>query len=197
MSDLTLNILESNMSALDSAVGELRDEQWFDLAETLEETLLFLRFLKNADLLLSAAESDDTPVTGDMSTLREMCVAMKTLQNKALDLKAQAAEVKIPLDDLRLRKIPELMQHLEVKTATFQGLGRVQTAPDLYASTKKGKKPDAMQWLRDCGYEGMITETYNASSLKALFRRQLVEGVDIPDEIFNVTPFIRASIVKA
>lgn len=197
MSDLTLNMLESNMATLDSAVGELRDEQWFDLADTLEETLLFLRFLKNADLLLSAVEPDDAPVTGDMSTLREMCVAMKTLQNKALDLKAAAAEVKIPLDDLRLRKIPELMQHLEVKTATFQGLGRVQTAPDLYASTKKGKKPDAMQWLRDCGYEGMITETYNASSLKALFRRQLTEGVDIPDEIFNVTPFIRASIVKA
>lgn len=197
MSDLTLNMLESNMAALDSAVGELRDEQWFDLAETLEETLLFLRFLKNADLLMSVAEPDDAPMTGDMSTLREMCVAMKTLQNKALDLKAQAAEVKIPLDDLRLRKIPELMQHLEVKTATFQGLGRVQTAPDLYASTKKGKKPDAMQWLRDCGYEDMITETYNASSLKALFRRQLVEGVAIPDEIFNVAPFIRASIVKA
>lgn len=197
MSDLTLNMLESNMATLDFAVGELRDEQWFDLADTLEETLLFLRFLKNADLLLSAVEPDDAPVTGDMSTLREMCVAMKTLQNKALDLKAAAAEVKIPLDDLRLRKIPELMQHLEVKTATFQGLGRVQTAPDLYASTKKGKKPDAMQWLRDCGYEGMITETYNASSLKALFRRQLTEGVDIPDEIFNVTPFIRASIVKA
>jgi len=54
-----------------------------------------------------------------------------------------------------------------------------------------------MQWLRDCGYEGMITETYNASSLKALLRRMLVEGVDIPDDIFNVAPFVRASIIKA
>jgi hypothetical protein len=43
----------------------------------------------------------------------------------------------------------------------------------------------------------MITETYNASSLKALFRRMISEGVDIPDDIFNVQPFIRASIVKA
>jgi hypothetical protein len=54
-----------------------------------------------------------------------------------------------------------------------------------------------MQWLRDCGYEGMVTETYNASSLKALFRRQMAEGVLPPDEIFSVTPFIRASIVKS
>ena len=197
MTNLTMNVLEANMSDLDGAISDLRDEQWFDLAETLETTLLLLRFLRTTDTLVFDAVADDAPVTGDMHTLRELCVQMKGLQNKALELKAAAAEVKIPLDDLRLRKIPELMQHLEVKTATFQGLGRVQTAPDLYASTKKGKKPDAMQWLRDCGYEGMISETYNASSLKALFRRQLAEGADIPDEIFNVTPFIRASIVKA
>jgi hypothetical protein len=42
----------------------------------------------------------------------------------------------------------------------------------------------------------MIQETYNSSSLKALLRRMLAEGVDIPDDIFNVTPFTRASIVK-
>jgi hypothetical protein len=43
----------------------------------------------------------------------------------------------------------------------------------------------------------MIVETYNASSLKALFRRMIADGAEIPDEVFNVTPFIRASIVKA
>jgi hypothetical protein len=122
---------------------------------------------------------------------------MKDLQNQALEIKAQSASVKGPLDELRLKKIPELMESLGVKTATFAGLGRVQTASDLYASTRKGEKPNAMQWLRDCGYEGMITETYNSSSLKALFRRLIVDGADIPEEIFNVQPFVRASIVKA
>ena len=86
---------------------------------------------------------------------------------------------------------------LELKNATFDGLGRVQLASDLYASTREGKKEAAIQWLRDCGYENMVTETYNASSLKALFRRQIAEGVEIPDDLFNVSPFIRASIVKA
>jgi len=89
------------------------------------------------------------------------------------------------------------MESLEVKNATFEGVGRVQLASDLYASTREGKKDTAMRWLRDCGYEGMITETYNASSLKALLRRLMVEGAEIPDDIFNVTPFIRASVVKA
>lgn len=195
MSNLTVSLFESNISDIGQAIQDAQDNQDFTLIDVLETTLLFMRLLRNSDLL-AMDPVDEGPVTGDMATLREMCVRMKELQNQALELKAQSAEVKIPLDDLRLRKIPELMDSLEVKTATFSGLGRVQTAPDLYASTKKGQKPAAMVWLRDQELDGMISETYNASSIKALFRRLLAEGVEIPEEIFNVTPFVRASIVK-
>lgn len=132
-----------------------------------------------------------------MDQLRSLCARMKDLQDQKASLEEQLKVVNSELDEYRLKKIPELMESLEVKNATFAGLGRVQLASDLYASTREGKKADAMQWLRDCGYGDMITETYNASSLKALFRRQIAEGVEIPDDIFNVAPFIRASIVKA
>ncbi len=133
----------------------------------------------------------------NMNTLRAMCAKMKTLQEEKAQLEDKLSQVNRDLDELRLREIPTLMESLEVKNATFEGLGRVQLASDLYASTREGKKTDAMQWLRDCGYGDMISETYNASSLKALLRRMMVEGTDIPDEIFNVSPFVRASIVKA
>ena len=133
----------------------------------------------------------------DMNQLRTLCVQMKDLQRRKDELETQLSTVNGDLDNLRLREIPTLMESLEVKNATFEGVGRVQLASDLYASTREGKKDTAMQWLRDCGYEGMITETYNASSLKALLRRLMVEGAEIPDDIFNVTLFIRASVVKA
>ena len=133
----------------------------------------------------------------DMNQLRTLCVQMKDLQRRKEELETQLSTINGDLDNLRLREIPTLMESLEVKNATFEGVGRVQLASDLYASTREGKKDTAMQWLRDCGYEGMITETYNASSLKALLRRLMVEGAEIPDDIFNVTPFIRASVVKA
>lgn len=132
-----------------------------------------------------------------MDSLRGYCAQMKKYQEQKDSLEAQLKEVNASLDHLRLKDIPEIMEALEVKTATFEGLGRVQLAPDLYASTREGQKDAAMQWLRDCGYEDMISETYNASSLKALFRRQIKEGIAPPDDIFNVTPFIRASLVKA
>lgn len=132
-----------------------------------------------------------------MEELRGFCVHMRELEASKGDLEEQLKTVNRSLDELRLKKIPELMETLGLRNATFAGVGRVQLAADLYASTREGRKADAMQWLRDCGYEGMITETYNASSLKALFRRQMAEGVMPPEEIFSVTPFIRASIVKS
>lgn len=133
----------------------------------------------------------------NMQDLRALCAQMKELQEKKDAIEADLTDANKALDELRLRKIPEAMEALELKNATFEGLGRVQLASDLYASTREGKKEAAMIWLRDCGYENMITETYNASSLKALFRRMIAEGVDIPEDVFNVAPFIRASIVKA
>lgn len=97
---------------------------------------------------------------------------------------------------IRLFEIPELMAELEIKNISFDGLGRVQLASDLFASTREGQKGLAIQWLRDLGYADMVSETYNASSLKALFRRMIEAGTPIPDDMFNVTPFIRASVVK-
>jgi len=192
---ITANLLEANLTDLDNAVSELNDNQFFDIAETLETTMLLLRSLQRAEILPWEAVEEEGPVTGDLNTLRELCAEMKALQLRSLDLKAQQTEVRIPLDALRLNKIPELMSALEVKTATFQGIGRVQTTPDLYCSTAKGRKEDAMQWLRDCGLDEMIKESYNASSMKALIRRLIVDGTDVPD-FMNVTPFVRASIVK-
>jgi hypothetical protein len=132
-----------------------------------------------------------------MEQLREYCASMKSLQNRKEELDAQVKAVNIELDDLRIKKIPELMESMELRNCTIEGLGRVQLAADVFASTREGQKEAAMMWLRDCGYEDMITETYNATSLKALLRRMIVDGTDIPDDIFNVQPFTRASIVKA
>lgn len=132
-----------------------------------------------------------------MDDLRAHCARMKELQAQKDDLESQLTIINKELDVIRTKKIPELMESMELRNVTIEGLGRVQLAADIYASTREGQKEAAMNWLRDLGYEGMITETYNASSLKALFRRLMVDGADIPEDIFSVTPFMRASIVKA
>lgn len=131
-----------------------------------------------------------------MMELRFLCEQMKSLEEQKEELEVTLSEVNKQLDILRKGKIPETMEALGLRNATFTGLGRVQLAEDIYASTREGQKEAAMTWLRDLGYEDMIQETYNASSIKALFRRMLKEGQPIDDTIFNVTPFTRATIVK-
>jgi len=133
----------------------------------------------------------------DMNQLRGLCARMKELQDRKAALEDSLTDINKELDKIRTKEIPEAMEALELRNATFEGLGRVQLATDLYASTKEGKKEAAIQWLHDCGYDNMVVETYNASSLKALFRRMIADGTEIPDDVFNVSPFIRASIVKA
>ncbi len=132
----------------------------------------------------------------DLTNLRALALRMRSLQASKEGQEADLKVINQELDDLRLKQIPEMMEALEVKNATFEGVGRVQLAGDLYCSTKAGQKDAAMQWLRDLGLDDMISETYNASSMKALIRRQLEEGIE-PPECLTVTPFMRASLVKA
>lgn len=131
----------------------------------------------------------------DLNTLRELCMKMQGFQTEKDTLEESLKTTNASLDELRLKLIPEMMDQIEVKNATFPGIGRVQLAGDLYCSTKVGKKDEAMRWLRDLEMDAMITEGYNASSMKAMIRRMIEQGVEIPD-FMNVTPFIRASIVK-
>jgi hypothetical protein len=190
------SVFERVLFSLSSLADELTDGQEFDEADDVKTAILMLQALNRGGLVEDDSVESE-PVTGDMETLRQLCVQMKDLQLKALALKAEAAAIREPLDELRLRKIPDLMASLEVKTTTFTGLGRVQLAADLYASTISGQKEAAMRWLRDCGYGDMIKPTVNASSLKALFRQQIKAGAMPPDDIFKITPFTRASLVKA
>lgn len=132
----------------------------------------------------------------DLNDLRELAIEMKIIMAQKEEQEADLKRTNMILDDLRLKQIPEMCEALGVKNATFDGIGRVQLATDLYCSTKSGQKGVAMQWLRDCGYEDMVSETYNATSMKALVRRLIEAGTEIP-EFLSVTPFIRASVVKA
>jgi hypothetical protein len=132
----------------------------------------------------------------DLNTLRELCAKMTAVQETKAIIEEQLSITNAELDELRLKKIPEMMAEIEVKNATFPGIGRVQLAADLYCSTKAGKKDEAMQWLRDQELDNMITMGFNASSMKALVRKMIENGVE-PPEFLNVSPFIRASIVKS
>jgi hypothetical protein len=138
----------------------------------------------------------ETAIQDPMSHLRGLCISMQEQATEIEAVEARLSILKKIHDDLRMVTIPAKLEELGLRNATFEGIGRVQLAADLQCSTVAGRKPDAMQWLKDSGYTDMIKEDYNASSMKALVKRLLIEGVEIPD-FMQVYPFQRASIVRA
>jgi hypothetical protein len=80
---------------------------------------------------------------------------------------------------------------------TIDGLGRLGLTSDVFARIVTERRADAYQWLSDHGFGDLIQPTVNSSSLKATMRKLIKDGKEsIPDDLFIVTPYQRASITK-
>lgn len=129
-----------------------------------------------------------------MEDIIKMARRMKALQVEKDELEERLKFLNIALDDLRLKQIPEAMAEQDIRTLTVSGLGRVQLAMDCYATIKD--KPAGYQWLEEHGYDGLIQDYIQPSTFKAAVKDALKKGQTFPEELFNITPFTRASIVK-
>lgn len=98
-------------------------------------------------------------------------------------------------DALRLTVIPEMMDAQQLKSANIDGVGRVTLTADAYVACPAGMQPALQDWLTSHGFEDMIKETVNSSTLKAWAVRRYKSGEEVP-EFVKITPFTRASITK-
>lgn len=100
-------------------------------------------------------------------------------------------------DYLRLALVPERFEEDGISNMKVEGVGRVQLAGDLYAGIIKGNEERAFEFLGDNGRGDVVKQTVNSSSLKAILKKMLEKGEEIPADLFKAEPFTRASIVKA
>lgn len=145
---------------------------------TLEENQRFEEEYRNLDTL---------------SVIREM----KAVQARKDELDEALTEVNKRYDYIRLQVIPTRFDNEGITNMKVEGIGRVQLTGDLYTSIQKGKKEEAHQWLSDTGHGDAIQPTINPSTLKAMIKSMIAKGEEIPDDLFSITPFTRASITKA
>lgn len=131
-----------------------------------------------------------------MNELKVMCERMRMLQREKEALEETLKGINADLDGLRLQAIPEWMAENDIRTATFEGIGRVQLAMDCYASIAADKKQEAYAWLAEHGFDGLITEYVQPATFKAAVKEGLKAGQTFPEELFKVQPYTRASIVK-
>lgn len=124
----------------------------------------------------------------DLAILQQRYKELHELMDK------NKSNVGVVFDMIRTNVMPLKMDEAGVATITLSGIGRVQLTDDL--RVKVLDKDKQFEWLEQNGNQDLISETVNASSLKALLRRLMREGEAIPGDTFEISPFTRASIVK-
>lgn len=119
---------------------------------------------------------------------------MRSLQADKEVIEAELKGINVRLDQIRLKEIPEEMAERDIRTVNFEGIGRIQLALDVYATIKD--KELGYKWLADNGYDGIIQPYVQPSTFKATVKDAIKNGQEFPEELFSISPFTRASIVK-
>ena len=129
----------------------------------------------------------------DLVQLAIQMGAVQVEKEKADDLsKAVGRE----FDWLRLNAIPAKMDEEGVANIKVTGLGQVKLTGDMYVSVLAENRPAVYEFFRDHNRGNIITESINASTLKATVKDMFKKGEEIPEYIIKVTPFTRASITR-
>lgn len=133
------------------------------------------------------------PDAATRETLDRLVSEMIDYKNNLDELEALKKAVNAKYDDIRMRRLPELMRSMDMITAAGKGGfthssgASISLRRELYVYYKKEYQQDVFQWMRDNGHAGLITEVIQASTLKAWVKEQDQDGNAIPPQI-TVTP---------
>jgi len=145
---------------------------------------------------MAEEESGPYPEYGNLSAA-DLARHMKDVRAELDDADAIKKKHQKRFDFLRLQAIPTAMDDEGLTNFNLDGIGRIGLTSDIYAGIVSGQKANAYKWLEDNQHGDLIQPTVNASSLKAAIKQILKKGEEtLPEELFKVTPFSRASITK-
>ncbi len=112
----------------------------------------------------------------------------------------EAGEVKTILqkisDSYSKHILPARMEEEGIETVRIEGVGRLQTKSDIYCSCPAPNREALQDWLVDHGHGSLISQSVNASTLKAFIKEQMKEGNPVPDDLLDIEPYSMAVIVK-
>ena len=109
---------------------------------------------------------------------------------QARSLSEELKQAKAILDGIVVTFSDDVIPHqldLHDLTSTNHALGNVKLTHHTKASINTGCKPQAYEWLRDHDLGGIIIETINAQTLAATAKTLLLDGKDLPGNLFTVS----------
>lgn len=95
-------------------------------------------------------------------------------------------------DGLRFTVIPNLMDGEDLTSCTIEGIGRINLQDDVQVKVLDSQKMQG--WLIEEGFEDLIKTTVNAQTLAAFVRRRVKADEDLPTDLLEIKPIVRAVI---
>jgi len=127
-----------------------------------------------------------TTQSAELSQLVEEQIGLKaqidTLEDDLRSLKQR-------YDDVRMRRLPDLMNALELvgpdgkASFTHASGSRIYLTHKVRASVLAENQPDFFKWLREHGHGGIIKETIHAQTLGSFAKELLENGRPLPPNL--------------
>lgn len=129
----------------------------------------------------------------DDLTIPQLATAMKGIQQELEASKEITTSLQKRYDYIRKNLLPEKMENEGIASVKIVGVGRISLRPEAYTQTMDAK--ELLRWMIANGFEDLIKETINPSTLKAFAKEQVKKGEPLPpEEVFKFTPFMMATI---
>jgi len=148
-----------------------------------------------ADLIAEDAAAPAPEVdTATQATLDSLVSEMLDLKSNAEELDALLKSVRAKYDEIRQRRLPDLMQQLGMVSPDGKGSfthgssgAKVHLRLEVYAHVRKEAEEEFFTWLKENGHGGLIRETVNAQTLKAWAKDRVRDGDPLPPQV-TVSP---------
>lgn len=132
-----------------------------------------------------------------MSKIVALATELALLKERKDTLAEQEKSINIRIEAISKQELPEAMDESGVSNIKIDGVGRISLRGEVYTSILSENREAAYEWLRATGRGSIITETVNASTLKAAAKSWLKNGEEIPQDLIRVTPMTIAVLTKA
>lgn len=126
----------------------------------------------------------------------EVVKQLRALKDTKDGVDEQAKLLQSTIDHLELSVLPEKMAEEGIENIRVTGAGRLHVRADLRVSTKGGLRDALIEWFETNGLEDLVTETVNASTLKAWVKEAQRKGLPVPEDFINISPYERAILTK-
>lgn len=111
-------------------------------------------------------------------------------------LEEQLTVINKRIEILSRQDIPNAMDEAGIQNVNYEGIGRISLRGDVFASISADNKEAAYEWLEATGRGSLVKPTVNSSTLKAAIKAWILDGEQIPEDLFKVTPYTQATLTR-